>query len=94
MRPKCKKIAAEQAATFITKVEDNGLEHTANSPGNQEVFETSVLNPTRADCQSLETVFLMLSKLDSEQLKTLATIAKQFAPHSTKERNAEPAKIQ
>ena len=64
-------------------MEDNGLESPPRFPGKTGVLENRVLNPTRADCESMETVFQLLPSLDSEQLQTLATIARQFAPKNT-----------
>jgi hypothetical protein len=72
-------------------VEDNGLEHTRVFPEKPEVLQTRVLNPTRADLESIETVFQLLPKLDSEQLQTLATIARQFAPKNAETMRADNA---
>ena len=39
-------------------------------------YKNRVLNPTLADWGSMETVFSLPTKLDSERLQTLATIAR------------------
>jgi hypothetical protein len=75
-------------------MEDNGLEHTPVFPGNLGLTENRVLNPTRADCESIETVFQLLPELDSEQLKTLASIARQFAPKKRRPKTEANAEIQ
>ncbi|MFZ4083057.1 MAG: hypothetical protein ACOYKN_17645 [Pirellula sp.] len=79
---------------FAKRMEDNGLEHTPVIHGNHGFSETRVLNPTRADCESIETVFQLLPELDSEQLQTLATIARQFAPKKRRLKAETNAEIQ
>jgi hypothetical protein len=76
------------------QMEDNGLEQSTQSPGDSQVLESSVLKTTRADCESIETVFQLIPKLDSEQLKTLAILARQFAPKNAKPQQEENAVFQ
>ena len=75
-------------------MENREPEHLPISPEKPEVLGASVLNATRADCDNIETVFLALAELNSEQLKTLATITKQFLIREPTPQESEPTVFQ
>ena len=75
-------------------MENREPEQVPNSHEKPAILGASVLNATRADCDNIETVFLALAELNSEHLKTLATIAKQFSIREPNPQESEPEVFQ
>jgi hypothetical protein len=70
-------------------VEDNGLEAPHQTQGNQGDFPVYAINPTRA--QFAKIIEAIQDDLSAEQLQTLATIARQFAPKNAETMRADNA---